>query len=180
MFSGFFYTPMYYGIIFGKRNLHLTKIMELKYMNGLAGLKSYHNYVPKGLTLNQIEQLETTYNNGNHFPLALREYLFVAGGDSPVVETNASNLDELQQRLRGYLVEYSQQINRPFLAFENWNLSQYFLFIYGDDTAEDPVIWMAYLEPDDSEPNFLSTSGKTLTEYVNEKVSWVKRGLSPF
>ncbi len=154
--------------------------MELKYMNGLAGLKSYHNYVPKGLTLNQIEQLEITYNNGNHFPLALREYLFVAGGDSPVVEINASNLDELQQRVRGYLVEYSQQINRPFFAFENWNGCEYFLFVYGDDTAEDPIIWTAYLEPDDRTPNFLSTYGTTLTEYVNEKVSWVKRGLSPF
>ena len=154
--------------------------MELKYMRELTSIKSYVDFPPEGLTISEITQLETAYNNGNHFPLALREYLYVAGGFSPVVAINASNLDVLQQRVRGYLVEYSQQINRPFLAFENWNLSQYFLFIYGDDTAEDPVIWMAYLEPDDSEPNFLSTDGMTLTEFVNEKISWVKRGLSPF
>ena len=155
-------------------------ITKLKYMNEFAASVRLFNFPPDGLTEEQIEELETTYNNGSHFPLALREYLYVAGGLSPVVEINASNLDELQQRVRGYLVEYNQQINRPFLAFENWNDGECFLFIYGDDTAEDPIIWKAYLEPDDRTPNFLSTSGTTLTEYVNEKISWVKRGLSPF
>ncbi|MFN3444676.1 MAG: SMI1/KNR4 family protein [Bacteroidia bacterium] len=153
---------------------------KLKYMNEFAASVRLFTFPPDGLTEQQIEELEVKYNFGNHFPLALREYLLLAGGGSPIIETNASNLDELQQRLRGYLVEYNQQINRPFLAFENWNGCEYFLFIYGDDTAEDPLIWMAYLEPNDSEPNFLSTSGTTLTEFVNEKISWVKRGLSPF
>lgn len=153
---------------------------KFKYMNEFAASVRLFNFPPEGLTEEQIEELETTYNNGSHFPLALREYLYVAGGFTPIVEINASNLDELQQRVRGYLVEYNQQINRPFLAFENWNGCEYFLFIYGDDTAEDPIIWTAYLEPDDRTPNFLSTYGTTLTEYVNEKISWVKRGLSPF
>ena len=84
--------------------MHLTKTMELKYMRELTSIKSYVDFPPEGLTISEITQLETTYNNGNHFPLALREYLYVAGGFSPVVAINASNLDELQQRVRGYLV----------------------------------------------------------------------------
>ena len=155
-------------------------ITKLKYMNEFAASVRLFNFPPKGLTEEQIEELETTYNNGSHFPLALREYLYVAGGLSPVVEINASNLDELQQRVRGYLVEYNQQINRPFLAFENWNDGEYFLFIYGDDTAEDAIIWKAYLEPSSRTPNFLSADETTLSMYINEKISWVKQGLSPF
>jgi hypothetical protein len=55
---------------------YLTYLRDnpIKYPNDLED-----QYPIKGIPLSEIEALETKYNNGNVFPKALRELLFLAG-----------------------------------------------------------------------------------------------------
>jgi hypothetical protein len=64
--------------------------MEIKYQTtlnnnpvinptGQMGGGSKYSFVLKPLTIEEIVELETTYNSDNQFPASLRELLFLAG-----------------------------------------------------------------------------------------------------
>ncbi len=59
--------------------------MEIQYLSEIVNnpnlKKSWEN---KGVTIEAIQELETKYNKGNPFPVAIREFLFLAGEDNTI------------------------------------------------------------------------------------------------
>jgi len=96
--------------------------MDIKY------LKQLNNYptikrgntgyvsVLKPLTEEEIISLESTYSNGNAFPAALRELLYLAGNYCHVLDFGLSDSqDTMQQDARNWLATDNKSINKLFL-----------------------------------------------------------------
>ena len=145
--------------------------MEIKY---LKQLKDNPNLKPsigprEGWELSKIEALETKYNNGKKFPLAFREYLFLAGdwGGTGVVN---EDWDDLREDCQEDLNYFGYKVERPYFVFDNYD-SQYSIF-YLDEELEDPKLFI--LDPygknrgefDLVRPSFISTFSKLINEAI--------------
>ncbi|AZB10496.1 hypothetical protein EG344_17495 [Chryseobacterium sp. G0162] len=132
------------------------------------------------LSLSEIQQLEAIYNNGNIFPKALRELLFLAGKRCYVLTYNIfENQHELQEEPRLWLQENNKIINRPFYVIEARNIEESFLFVYLDE-GDDPVVRQAYLF-DRSDMQFISSLlGKKLSQLIKYRIDIKKEGYNPF
>lgn len=144
--------------------------MEIKYMQKLkANPNIGKRYLIEGLKETQIQKLEAKYNNGNEFPKAFREYLFIGGikGGTGVVYNNFDDLFEDCEEDMEYC-KYS--IERPFFIFDNYD-GQYSIFFL-DEKDEDPKIYI--LDPFGKKrgefplvrPSFLETFSKLINEAI--------------
>ncbi|GAB2691377.1 hypothetical protein GCM10027037_13310 [Mucilaginibacter koreensis] len=137
------------------------------------------------LTLEQVEQLEQQYNGGKNFPAALRELLYLAGQYCYVVDTGLNETQqEMQEHVRALMIdpeyEYYCSIPRPFYIFEVLDGGEQFQFVYLDENQEDPVIHVAELyENRDGNP-WIKKLNFTLSQVINERVSRMLRGESPY
>ena len=127
--------------------------MEIKYLEVVRNNPRLNGFTNRPLTITQIEALEQTYNEGNKFPQAFREYLFLAGDfNNFTFDDLGEGLDELQKIAYNELNRTGQAVNRPFFAFDVYN-SQYSV-IFLDETKEDPEVFLVspYLAKGGSEP----------------------------
>jgi hypothetical protein len=144
--------------------------MEIKYLKQLKdnpNLKSWTSI--RGWELSKIEALETKYNKGRKFPLAFREYLFLAGdfGGTGVVN---EDWDDLHADCQEDLNYFGYKVQRPYFVFDNYD-SQYKIF-YLDEELEDPKIFI--LDPygknrgefDLVRPAFINTFSKLINEAI--------------
>ncbi len=129
----------------------------------------------EGLTIPQIEALETKYNGGNPFPKALRELLYLAGNDCYVLDNGGfDSQDELQSSQREWMDEYNTSISRPFFIVDLVSDMENFAFIYTDVQIDDPMVY-----------HFTIDSGEIyelekLKSYINSSIDMMKKGLNPF
>lgn len=149
-------------------------------------LKGLENYPGKGLekneplVINEILELEQLYNQGNPFPKALRELLFLAGRDCNVLDYGWHDTQqEIQEEAREWLTERGLSISRPFFVIDVYNGGEQFLFIYLDENLEDPEVQDAYLFPLDWRQWIVSSEYK-LSEFINSRLDDLLKGYNPF
>lgn len=124
--------------------------MDIKFLEQLKNYPSaYPNDVDykgtiEGINLQEIESLEQLYNNGNTFPKALRELLFLAGSYCYVLDNLGDTQEELQTDVREWLSNFDRSITRPFFAIDAHNPGEQFLYVYLDE-GDDPAVYQAHL-----------------------------------
>ena len=139
-------------------------------------------FVLKPLTIDEIVNLEATYNNGNQFPPSLRELLFLAGQNCYVLDYGLTDTqEEMQNDARDWLVDYGFSITRPFFVIDVHRGSDIFLFVYLDEGTNDPIVWQADLDKNlPSGYSWLTNLKASLSSFVNARISYLQRGMSPY
>jgi hypothetical protein len=136
-----------------------------------------------GLTEAEIADLENHYNNGNPFPQALNELLFLAGKYCYVLDYGRKQTQTILQDFgRRQLIRRNRNIphNRPFFVIDIYNPNEQFLFVYLDE-AQDPTVYeliLYNLSP--SEGHWLHSVGGTLSQYIESCTKDLLRGYNPF
>ena len=120
--------------------------MNIQYLKKLQqNPNGYHGFSNEPLTLTEITTLETKYNSGNPFPLVLKEFLYLAGGDCIYTDMGvAESQEELQDDSREELTIDSLSIARPFFVLTTY--SGWFQMIYLDE-GDNPSLYHLDLEP---------------------------------
>jgi hypothetical protein len=147
--------------------------MEIKYLKILEENPAY-TYSDgsvdklKPISIDEIKELETRYNNDNTFPAALKELLYLAGECCYVMDyVNSESQDDLQQMVREYLVENNMKIDRPFYAVEI--MAGSFLFMYLDENKDDPDLYRT--DPFScGEEKEIRKRNSTLSELINARM----------
>ena len=158
--------------------------MEIQYLKKLQN-NPYENpsdlqnsFIIKGITLNEIQQLELLYNSGNPFPIVLKELLFLAGSNCYVCDYGINETQQkLQEWVRDDMSDNTRIISRPFYAFDVYGGDQ-FLFIYLDE-GDNPTIYEA--NPWTDGENWIKhLDNLTIKSLVDDGIERVKRGENPF
>ena len=158
--------------------------MEIQYLKKLQN-NPYENpsdlqnsFIIKGITLNEIQQLELLYNSGNPFPIVLKELLFLAGSYCYVCDYGINETQQkLQEWVREDMTDNTRIISRPFYAFDVYGGDQ-FLFIYLDE-GDNPTIYEA--NPWTDGENWIKhLDNLTIKSLVDDGIERVKRGENPF
>ena len=120
--------------------------MQIEYLKPLRDNPMNGPISNRGLSIEVIEQLETTWNNGNPFPKALRELLYLAGDLCNVVDYSYSDTQqEFQQMIRDIMAEEGHvTITRPFYVVDAINFGTSIMIIYLDEGEEDPTVYQVY------------------------------------
>ena len=157
--------------------------MEIEYLKMLRDnpikVSKVTDYVSeiKGIPLTEIEQLEQTWNNGNPFPKALRELLFLAGDDCYVFSFGINDTQqELQETMRDDMSDNGKTITRPFYVMDTWSADQYY-FVYLDE-GDNPYIYQAL--PYENSSNWLKRLDDNIKSKSEHRIARVKRGENPF
>ena len=169
--------------------------MEIKYQTilknnliikpaGAMASDSGFLFTVKPLTIDEIVNLESKYNNGNPFPTSLRELLFLAGKDCHVLDYGLNDTqEEMQDEVRECLVEYgfNDLITRPFFVIDVHRGSSLFLFVYLDEEVNDPTVYQADLDKNlvSDYSRIMSLEAK-LSSFVNNRISELLNGYNPF
>ncbi|MBP4136950.1 SMI1/KNR4 family protein [Flavobacterium geliluteum] len=154
---------------------YLAKLQDNPYENP-SDLKN--SFIIEGITLNEIQDLEKLYNNGNPFPKVLKELLFLAGNYCYVCDYGIDETQqELQEWVREDMADNGRTISRPFYAFDVYGGDQ-FLFIYLDE-GENPTVYEAH--PWITGSNWIKhLDNLTIKSLVDSGIERVKRGENPF
>lgn len=160
--------------------------MEIQYLKTLQENPIKYgktiNFPIEGVSENEISQLEQKYNNGNPFPKALRELLFLAGKDCYVLDTGRNETpEELQQYVRKKLNKDNLSINKPFYAIDVYNALDQCLVVFFDE-GDDPYVYEVFYDYESygDEVQFIDKIGKTLSKFIESRVKDVKMGFNPF
>jgi hypothetical protein len=136
------------------------------------------------ISLDEIVSLESTYNNGSQFPAALRELLFLAGGDCYILDYGLNDTQlEMQQDTRENLTRFGRtlSISRPFYVFDVYNAGDMCLLVYLDEGKDDPTVYEAIfdIDPLSSRP-WVHSLGCTLSQFINKRLVSILSGYNPF
>ncbi|RZK50974.1 MAG: hypothetical protein EOO87_18800 [Pedobacter sp.] len=156
--------------------------MEIKYLKELEKNPARDGFINKPMSLSEIEQLELTYNNGNPFPMALKELLSLAGHDCIVLDYGLNETQsELQEFVRENMAEENRVISRPFYAVDVYNAFDQFLFIYLDD-GDNPPLYEAYYGDNTfgGQVGWIRKMQPNFVNLINLRIQSVKEGLNPF
>lgn len=155
--------------------------MQIEYLKELEknpyrfGKPNFNN---EAIPETEIIHLEQLYNNGNTFPKALRELLFLAGDYCYILDYGISeSQEELQEYVREYLDETNKTITRPFFVIDVYNAGDQFLLVYLDEGDDPPVYEASYYENPSSWIRLLSYN---LSKFIYNKIVRVKEGRNPF
>lgn len=149
---------------------YLQKLMDYPLGRDAYGLISGFENEPS--SMDEILEMETRYNNGNKFPKALRELLYLAGESCYCLIYNAVDPDNLlttqtymQQSIRNYDVPDTSlnSSTRPFYIIDAVYHGN-FRFVYLDE-GDNPVVYNIN-ERDGS----IGTFGKTLTQLIENVI----------
>lgn len=148
--------------------------MEIDFLSNLSNQPpNENNYaIIRGISLNQIEELEELYNNGKLFPKALRELLFLAGDFCYALNRIwYKNQQEIQTASKEWLLEYNVIIEKPFFVIAAYSIGESFSFVYLDE-GNDPIVHQTYLS--NNTKMVLRNLNKTLSTYVNSCIDLTK------
>lgn len=163
--------------------------MEIKYLKKLEENLSIYHSPCEPLSLNEIQSLEMTYNDGNPFPEVLKELLFMAGEYCMVLDFGygGENDEEsaqsyLQSYVREVLAANNNTINRPFYVVELWQ-GYTFSFVFLDE-GNDPNLYNGLFSLSGGHPEFegkfYQNSGIKISDLINIRINLIKEGLNPF
>jgi len=128
------------------------------------------------ISITEIECLESKYNGGQPFPVALRELLFIAGKRCYVLDYGRFDSQEaMQQGARRWLTAYGRNfsIERPFFVIKVYDSDQ-FLFVYLDEDPVSPTVYEALLYESD-EP-WIRRIGWTLSPFIRRQTQHLLNG----
>lgn len=149
--------------------------MEIQYLTFLRD-NPIGSWPIKPISLQEIEQLETLYNNSNPFPKALKELLFLAGKYCYVLDYGIfDNQQQMQDFVRSEMSEENKSISRPFFAIDVYNSGDQFIFIYLDEGDNPPIYEAHYYDN-----NWISQVTPTLSGLINHSIDRVKQGRNSF
>lgn len=153
--------------------------MNIQYLIQLRDNPIYYgktrNFSIRGISEEQIAQLEQLYNNGNTFPKVLKELLSLAGEYCHVFDYNIHDTQqEVQEWVREDLQETNRVIDRPFYAFDLYND---FMFIYLDE-GDNPAIYEAH--PFRTGNDWIRKTTNTIKSLSEKRILRIKEGLNPF
>ncbi|TFF33771.1 hypothetical protein [Mucilaginibacter psychrotolerans] len=157
--------------------------MEIELLQNLKDNPNLSLFENKGISLQEITLLESVYNNGNPFPTALREMLFLAGEFCAVFDFGLEETQqEMQEAARSPMPKYNREILRPFYVVDVYNAGSQFLFVYLDENQFDPIIYEAVLHErhNDSTPWIHALLDRTLSQFIDSRLERLKRGENPF
>ena len=154
--------------------------MEIIYMKEIQkNIKiDRKKHMNEGFNENEIKNLETIFNKRKEFPIAFREFLFLAGKyNNFAFDDLGEGLNELQNIAKEELQMTRQKVDRPFFAFDVYD-SQYSV-IFLDETEEDPKVYIInpYGAKEGSEP-LIKPNGWIFSELVNENIRRVKNNIA--
>lgn len=127
--------------------------MDIQYLKKLASYKGNKTFKKEGLTLEEITALESKFNNGNHLPSSVREYLFLAGKISSLEMDIGEGWEWMQKEAKSLLEYYDSKIEKPFFVLYQIDGCMIFTFIYLDDITDNPKVYICY--PDYKEDDML-------------------------
>ena len=161
--------------------------MDIKYLTILTDyptMTSSTGYVKRlePISLDEIVRLESAYNNGNMFPTALRELLYLAGSYCYVLDFGIYDTQfDMQVAVRSWLTDHNKAISRPFFAIDVYNAYDQFLFIYLDEGVDDPMVFQAVLyNKSNDETQFSYSLNTQLSKYIEGGISMLLSGYNPF
>lgn len=96
----------------------------------------------EGMSEAEIAKLEFDYRLNKPFPIAYREFLFLAGKHSNLEDIDTGlGYDWMQRKAKEMLAEYGQVIERPFWVTDQLDGCEQFGFFYLDEDIEDPKVY---------------------------------------
>lgn len=160
-----------------KSELISIKLMEIQYLTYLRD--NPIGYWPiKPISLQEIEQLETLYNNGNSFPKVLKELLFLAGKSCYVLDYGGfEDQQQMQDFVRSEMADENKSITRPFFVVDVYNLGDQSIFVYLDEGDNPPTYELHYYADND---NWIHQVTPTLSGLINHGIDRMKQGRNPF
>lgn len=145
----------------------------------LAG--SSYPFTLERLTIEEIIDLEIKYNNGNQFPASLRELLFLAGKDCYVLDYGLHDTqEEMQDDVRNWLIKQNLSIKSPFFVIDVHRGPEIFLFVYLDEGVPDPIVYQGVTSYYDVGYSWPMKLESTLSSFIDNRISDLKLGKSPF
>lgn len=151
---------------------HLKKLKDYPYDDNL---KNDDTLVNEGISLEEINSLEQNWNNGNKFPLILRELLFLAGNYCNVFDYGVfDSQEDFQQFAREDFAESNKTISRPFFVLD-YNTGYNYLFIYLDE-GDNPKIHVA--SPSHNSSNWIEyLSDYNIKTYSEYAIDCIRKGI---
>ena len=138
---------------------------------------------PEGKTMEEIQELETLFNQGNPFPKAFREFLFI-GGRYDAIGINSSidgNYKGLHQYYEEGMAKRGLKFNRPFMVFHDLE-GGCGLFIYLDE-GDDPQPYICSVSEgydSDDDEKIWKSGYSTFKELIDDLVNSALNGLQPW
>jgi hypothetical protein len=130
--------------------------------------------------MSEIEALEEKYNQGNRFPKAFRELLFIAGKRCWARESPTS-FDVCMERNKNEIeIDAGYSVGRPYFIFEDGrNGGDMARIFYLDENDDDPYLYDIEYNDDWDDLNNVPTYdvqiellGLTLVELIEKRVRW--------
>lgn len=152
--------------------------MEIEFLTKVVENPVLNRFKNRPLTEFQISELEKNFNNGNTFPKAFREFLFLAGDfNNFAFDDLGEGLIELQNIMNEEIKAAGQEVTMPVFAFSVYD-SQYSV-IFLDETSDDPGVYIVspFLAKEGTETLIKSSVWK-FTALVNESVHRVKNNIA--
>lgn len=151
---------------------YLTKLKDYPYDDNVKDDETSKN---EGISLEEINSLEQKWNNGNKFPLALKELLFLAGDYCNVFDYGIfDSQEEFQDFARQDFEESNKIISRPFFVLD-YNTGYNFLFVYLDE-GDNPNIYVA--SPGEDNSSWIeSLSNYNIKTYSEYAIDCIKKGI---
>lgn len=152
--------------------------MDIKYLTQLKDNPVIYRFRNEPMTIAEINQLESKYNQGKEFPRAIREFLFLAGNFNNFGFDLIDGIEYIQECARKELEDSGSKIDRPFFAFDQLTRCEYFVFVYLDEEVENPKTYVCspYYRSDNEE--FIKHNGWDFTGLVNESIRRKKNKIS--
>ncbi len=143
--------------------------------NNKNNFAAVRKFPTQGCTIEEIEALEESLNNGNPFPKAFREYLFIGGEMSCLpLDMKYSWMErETKAAKKGLLENRGIQLDRPIVVYNQLDYEQY-TFIYLDE-GDNPQPWHCYVV--DDEQTFWKGPFPTFKDNIDKMVELALKGL---
>ncbi|WP_288459480.1 hypothetical protein [uncultured Chryseobacterium sp.] len=125
-------------------------------------------FIPRGMSLAEIQDLETALNEGTPFPKAFREYLYIGGKFNGIgYNDNLGDFVGLNKFYKERIKERGLKIDRPIMFMHNFE-GEIGIFFYLDEATDDPVLWNCSVNED-----YDSGDGKAIWKVPHPKFSTI-------
>ena len=150
--------------------------MEIKYLKKLNETPVMVSHKTEGISIQEIEALESKYNGGKAFPKAYREYLFLAGKGHGMELDEAFGFDWLHEKSAEVLAETGLTIGRPYFVMDQLDACEQFGFFYLDEDEDDPIIYNCdpYSHIEDGEDLIKPYLQKQFSKYIEALIESAK------
>ena len=146
--------------------------MEIKYLKKLKDYKGNRTFAREGISVEEIEEIETEFNNGMRLPSSFREYLFLAGKRNATALDNGNGLKWMQSFGKETLDLYEVNIERPFFVISQWDNCMMFTFIYLDENSENPKVYLCYVDYiEDGEEFIRVIDDKGFSNFIEDHIT---------